>query len=137
MRLEVPNRIVVIESKSLSEFDRRLLSDSDSNDESESTFSILIWIWSYSVYFQLKSIFFDIFPIKRSILIDQCQIFHRKRWVFKWKKDLYQKRLHIEKNDDFNINWPIFDINWTTVDINCPNLNRIVTRVKSASKFGL
>ena len=40
MRIEVPNRIVVIESKSLSKFDRRLLSDSDSNDESESRISI-------------------------------------------------------------------------------------------------
>ena len=42
MRLEVPNRIVVIESKSLSKFDHRLLSDLDSNDESESTIAILI-----------------------------------------------------------------------------------------------
>ena len=41
MQLEVPNWIVV-ESKSLSKLDHRLLSDSDSNDESESTISI--WI---------------------------------------------------------------------------------------------
>ena len=32
MRLEVPNRKIVVESKSLSEFDCRLLSDLDSND---------------------------------------------------------------------------------------------------------
>ena len=42
MRLEVPNQIVVIESKSLSEFDCQLLFDTDSNDVSESTISISI-----------------------------------------------------------------------------------------------
>ena len=40
MPLGVANRIVVIESKSVSEFDRRFQSDSKSNDEIESTIAI-------------------------------------------------------------------------------------------------
>ena len=42
MQLGVANQIVVIESKSMSEFDRRFQSDSKSNDKSESVIAISI-----------------------------------------------------------------------------------------------
>ena len=93
MRWEVPNRIVVIESKCLSEFDRWLWSDSDYNEKSESTISIFDIIRSYSIYFQLKSILF---------LIKIDLFWNNVDYSIK-NDDIYWK------NDGFNINSPIIN----------------------------
>ena len=65
MQLEVPNPIVVVESKCLSKFDCQLWSDSDSNDKSKSTISI----------FDINSIIFDILSIKMNLFSINIDLF--------------------------------------------------------------
>ena len=88
MRLKVPNRILVVKLKCLSEFERQLWSDSVSNDKSESKISI----------FDINSIIFDIFSINY-LLKDR---FYRPNVnYFIENDDLYRKQRYISNKMRF------------------------------------
>ena len=138
MRFELTNRIVVVELKSRSEFDRWLTSIRISTTIFELTIVISIQNRSFSIYFWLK----DRFKSTKCQLIDQkWQYFNRNRQIIskttlKWRNLVFFDQFPLKFDLIFDINARIWIVATNSMDFSHKFGSQKSIRIRFRSNFG-